>query len=141
VTKSSSGKQMAGIWRELGGLLLILLLEGTIKVLDGAIARLPEFADDGEVTGLGLSTSIRIASSSSTCSLLLFLRGGRRGVGAGEGMGVGTSLMGDRHFPYSIMGISRRIVGGCCKDELLPPVYTNLGHKVFTKKNANNLSF
>jgi hypothetical protein len=112
VMKSSSGKQMAGIWRELGGLFLILLLDGTRKV-----------ADDGDVTGLGLSTSIRIASSSSTCSLLLFLRGARRGVGAGEGMGVGTSLMGDRHFPYSTVGISRRIVGGCCKDELLPPVY------------------
>lgn len=119
--KSSSGKQMAGIWRELGGLFLTLLIEGTSKVLDGVVARVLEVVDDGEVTGLGLSTSIRIASSSSTRSRLLFLRGGRRGVGAGEGMGVGTSLIGDRHFPYSIMGSSRRIVGGCCRDELLPP--------------------
>lgn len=112
-TKSSSGKQIAGIWREVGGLLLSLLPEGTSKVLGEATVRILGVEDDGEFTGLGLSTSIRIASSSSTRSLLLLRRGGRRGVGAGEGMGVGTSLMGDRHFPYSIVGISRRIVGGC----------------------------
>jgi hypothetical protein len=140
VTKSSSGKQIVGIWREVGGLLLILLLEGTSKELEEVTARLPEVADDGEVTGLGLSTSIRIASSSSTCSLLLFLRGGRRGVGAGEGIGVGTSLMGDRHFPYSIMGISSKIVGGCCKDELLPPAH-EIGTKCFKKELLKKSSF
>lgn len=37
------------------------------------------------------------------------------GVSAGEGMGVGSSWMGDRHLLTPLDGISRRIVGGCSK--------------------------
>jgi len=111
---SSSGKQMVGICREVGGLLLNLLaVGGRSEQLGKGTERLIGAADEGDVTGLGFKTSILMASSSSTLSLLLFRLGARRGVGAGEGIGVGTSLMGERHLPYSIIGISRRIVGGC----------------------------
>lgn len=71
---------------------------------------------------LGSSTeilsSLSSASSSEDEAVLLLMIGVRAGDGIGEGSGVGSSLIGERHL-LIVLGISNSMVGGCSKLPLL----------------------
>lgn len=56
-----------------------------------------------------LSSEISTSSADDATALLLII-----GVNAGDGKGVGISLIGERHLPMAF-GISKSIVGGCKK--------------------------
>lgn len=89
--------------------------------LDTGVLRLT-LGVECEAAAAGCKTSILNASSSSSFSLLVLRLGINNGVGAGDGHGVGTSLIGLKHLPYSMLGISSRIVGR--SDDDWPPVKT-----------------
>lgn len=74
-----------------------------------------------EMFGISIDilSSLLSASSKLDDAALRRIIGVSAGEGIGEGNGVGNSRIGERHL-LIVLGISKRIVGGCKK--LLPPL-------------------